>query len=289
MTSESFVSIVIPARDEAENIAGVIHEIHSVLRDYRHYEIVVVDDGSRDQTLTVASNTAEALGCAFKGVAHRHSIGQSGALRSGVNVARGALVITMDGDGQNDPADIPLLLQQAAMINNPDYCIAGFRFARQDSAWKRFQSRLANRVRNALLHDGVPDTGCGLKLLPKATFLKLPWFDHIHRFIPALVRGIGGEIRVVRVGHRPRRAGISKYSAWNRAWVGIVDLFGVRWLLARTPNPDFITDDNREYSSHGQVGPTPVFPGYCQRGSSRGETRLAGYAGEPDGLSAPSP
>ena len=200
MKPESFFSIVIPARDEAENIAGVIHEIHSVLRDYRHFEVVVVDDGSRDQTLDVASTAADALDCAFQGIAHRYSIGQSGALRSGVNAARGPLVITMDGDGQNDPADIPLLLQQAATIKNPDYCIAGFRFARRDSAWKRFQSRLANRVRNAFLHDGVPDTGCGLKLIPKATFMKLPWFDHMHRFIPALVRGIGGDIRVVRVG-----------------------------------------------------------------------------------------
>tara|TARA_R110002012_G_scaffold41295_1_gene113148 strand:- start:49 stop:549 length:501 start_codon:yes stop_codon:yes gene_type:complete len=143
----------------------------------------------------------------------------------------------MDGDGQNDPTDIPILLQKASTIRTPDFCIAGYRKKRKDTAWKRFQSRLANRVRDALLHDGVPDTGCGLKLFPRSTFLKLPWFDHGHRFIPALVRGIGGEIAIVEVNHRPRMAGTSKYNAWNRTWAGILDLFGVLWLLHRIRIP----------------------------------------------------
>ncbi|CAN0603221.1 unnamed protein product, partial [Ectocarpus sp. 12 AP-2014] len=128
-------------------------------------------------------------------------------------------------------------LQKAFSIRAADFCIAGYRKKRKDTAWKRFQSRLANRVRDALLHDGVPDTGCGLKLFPRETFLKLSWFDHAHRFIPALVRSIGGEIAIVEVNHRPRVAGISKYTAWNRAGAGILDLFGVLWLLHRTRIP----------------------------------------------------
>ncbi|HAU19145.1 MAG TPA: dolichol-phosphate mannosyltransferase, partial [Marinobacter adhaerens] len=172
---------------------------------------------------------------------------QSGPRASGIRQARSKLIVTMDGDGQNDPADIPAMLQKANTMRNPDFCIAGYRKNRKDTAWKRFQSRLANRVRDALLHDGVPDTGCGLKLFPRETFLKLPWFDHGHRFIPALVRGIGGDIAIVEVNHRPRTAGISKYNAWNRTWAGILDLLGVLWLLHRTRVPVI--------SSAGQADP----------------------------------
>lgn len=189
MPTETSVSIVIPAKDEAGNIASLFREIHAVLHHYHDFEIVLVDDGSEDQTLETARTAAATLGCPFQGIRHRTSIGQSGALRSGIDAARFPWIITMDGDGQNDPADIPLLLQQAATVNKADFCIAGYRKDRRDTAWKRFQSRLANRVRNAILRDGVPDTGCGLKLFPKATFTKLPWFDHIHRFLPALIRG----------------------------------------------------------------------------------------------------
>jgi glycosyltransferase involved in cell wall biosynthesis len=240
MPTETSISIVIPAKDEAGNIASLFREIHAVLHHYHDFEIVLVDDGSEDQTLENARAAAATLGCPFQGIRHRTSIGQSGALRSGIDAARFPWIITMDGDGQNDPADIPLLLQQAATVNKADFCIAGYRKDRRDTAWKRFQSRLANRVRNAILRDGVPDTGCGLKLFPKATFRKLPWFDHIHRFLPALIRGMGGDIRVVDVHHRPRQAGVSKYSAWNRAWVGITDLFGVFWLLHRYPVPEIV-------------------------------------------------
>ncbi|WP_303908821.1 glycosyltransferase family 2 protein [Thiohalomonas denitrificans] len=237
MEPKTSVSVVIPARDEQENIAGLVTEIDRVMHD-RHdnprFEIVLVDDGSGDQTLDTALSTAAALGCALQAIRHERSIGQSGALQTGIRRARGNLIITMDGDGQNDPADIPALLQCAATITAEDYCVAGFRKNRRDTQWKRFQSRLANRVRNALLRDGVPDTGCGLKLLPRATFLRLPWFDHAHRFIPALVKGIGGQVAVVEVNHRHRQQGVSKYSAWNRTWAGIVDLVGILWLLHRT-------------------------------------------------------
>jgi dolichol-phosphate mannosyltransferase len=246
MSTNISISVVIPAKDEAGNIAELFREIHDVLHQYRDFEIVLVDDGSDDQTLETACSVAASLACAFQGIRHRISVGQSSALRSGIDAARHPWIITMDGDGQNDPADIPRLLQQAATVTQVHFCIAGFRKNRRDTAWKKLQSRLANRVRNGVLRDGVPDTGCGLKLFPRATFIKLPWFDHIHRFLPALIRGLGGDIRVVDVNHRPRRAGVSKYSAWNRAWVGIVDLLGVFWLLHRCPIPEVVDHISEE-------------------------------------------
>lgn len=237
MGKERTLSLVIPAKDEQESIGHLLTESFDVMGNYPGFEVVLVDDGSSDQTLDTAVRTARAIGGRLVAVRHDQSIGQSGALATGIRQARGDLIVTMDGDGQNDPADIPTLLQTANTIRASDFCIAGYRKSRKDTAWKRFQSRLANRVRDALLHDGVPDTGCGLKLFPRSTFLKLPWFDHGHRFIPALVRGIGGEIAIVEVNHRPRAAGVSKYNAWNRAWAGILDLFGVLWLLHRTRVP----------------------------------------------------
>lgn len=237
MGQEKTLSLVIPAMNEEANIATLLTEALGVMRDYPGFEVVLVDDGSHDQTLDSAIRAARSLGGRLVTVRHEQSIGQSGALATGIRHARSRLIVTMDGDGQNDPADIPALLQKANTIRASDFCIAGYRKNRKDTAWKRFQSRLANRVRDALLHDGVPDTGCGLKLFPRSTFLKLPWFDHAHRFIPALVRGIGGEIAVVEVNHRPRTAGTSKYNAWNRTWAGILDLLGVLWLLHRTRTP----------------------------------------------------
>lgn len=234
MNTNRCLSVVIPAKDEAENIGLLLSEIHAVFKDYPEYEVVVVDDGSSDATSEVVEKTARLLNCPARVVRHIRSVGQSGALRTGILNARGNLIVTLDGDGQNVPADIPALIQKAAEQGNEDFCIAGYRRDRKDTRWKRFQSRLANRVRSAMLRDGVPDTGCGLKMFPKSTFLKLPWFDHGHRFIPALVRGIGGDIVVVTVNHRGRAHGQSKYSAWNRAWAGILDLAGVMWLVHRT-------------------------------------------------------
>jgi glycosyltransferase involved in cell wall biosynthesis len=241
MAQGQTLSLVIPARDEQGNIASLLTETFGIMRDYPGFEVVLVDDGSNDQTLATARRAADAVGGRLVAVRHEQSIGQSGALATGVRRATGQLIVTMDGDGQNDPADIPALLQKAYSMRSRDFCIAGYRKNRKDTAWKRFQSRLANRIRSAFLHDGVPDTGCGLKLFPKSTFLKLPWFDHAHRFIPALIKGLGGEIAVVEVNHRPRTAGISKYTAWNRAWVGIVDMIGVMWLVHRTRVPRILT------------------------------------------------
>lgn len=255
MVQPRTLSLVIPAKDEQDNIAHLLTEAFTVMRDYPGFEVVVVDDGSNDQTLAIARRTAEGLGGQLVTVRHEQSIGQSGALSTGVHRARGQLIVTMDGDGQNDPADIPALLQQANGIRATDFCIAGYRKKRKDTSWKRFQSRFANKVRNVFLHDGVPDTGCGLKLFPRATFLKLPWFDHAHRFIPALVKGLNGEIAVVEVNHRPRTAGISKYTAWNRAWAGVIDMIGVMWLIRRTRVPRIAApaDSHAEFPTSEQA------------------------------------
>jgi glycosyltransferase involved in cell wall biosynthesis len=162
---------------------------------------------------------------------------------TGVQDAQAALIVTMDADGQNDPADIPNLLAAARKFPaGTDFCIAGYRKNRKDTPWKRFQSKVANNIRRRILNDGTPDTGCGLKVLPKKTFLKLPYFDHIHRFIPALVHRINGEIVVVEVNHRDRQAGVSKYNMLGRLGVGIVDMFGVMWLQRRTKIAERIDD-----------------------------------------------
>lgn len=231
------ISVVIPARDEQDNIGPLLTEVWNALDGICSFEIVVVDDGSSDETYHRAIATGELLGCQIQSVRHSCSNGQSAALMTGVRQAQGRWIITMDGDGQNDPADVPALIRRARAMENPVFCIAGFRKQRRDTAWKRFQSRLANRVRGALLADGVPDTGCGLKLIPRSTFLLLPCFDHMHRFLPALVRSQGGQVDVVVVNHRERQSGQSKYSAWNRLWVGLVDLVGVMWLQRRTKIP----------------------------------------------------
>ncbi|HEY5716782.1 MAG TPA: glycosyltransferase family 2 protein [Psychromonas sp.] len=228
------ISIVIPAKDEAANISSLLTEICHALQDKSDFEVVVVDDGSSDNTYNQVLSTAQQLGCDAKVIRHQNSIGQSTAIYTGVNHARGEYIVTMDADGQNDPADIPAMLSLLPEIQKADFCIAGYRKIRKDTAWKRFQSRLANAVRDAMLHDGVPDTGCGLKLFPKATFMRLPYFDHMHRYIPALVRRIGGEVHIVVVNHRDRQQGESKYTAWNRMWVGIVDILGVMWLNRRS-------------------------------------------------------
>jgi len=227
------VSVVIPAQDEQENIGILISEIHQVLKGLCEFEIVLVDDGSRDDSLGAAVMAARACNAKLHTLRHKHNSGQSAALQTGIRNARGRLIVTMDGDGQNDPADIPVLLDLVPTISAVDFCIAGYRKTRRDTAWKRLQSRWANRIRNAFLHDGVPDSGCGLKLFPRSTFLKLPWFDHGHRFIPALVKGIDGTILIVETHHRERTRGVSKYTAWNRAGAGLLDLFGVMWLLHR--------------------------------------------------------
>ena len=237
------VSIVIPAKNEVDNVEPLISEILAALDGVVEFEIVYVDDGSTDNTHAELLRLVNAGNVFIKPVRHRFSVGQSTAIMTGVEDAQAALIVTMDADGQNDPADIPNLLAAARKFPaGADFCIAGYRKNRKDTPWKRFQSKVANNIRRRILNDGTPDTGCGLKVLPKATFLKLPYFDHIHRFIPALVHRINGEIVVVEVNHRDRQAGVSKYNMLGRLGVGIVDMFGVMWLQRRTKIAERIDD-----------------------------------------------
>jgi dolichol-phosphate mannosyltransferase len=229
--------VVIPVRNEAGNIAPLVEEIAAALDGVADYEIVYVDDGSDDATAAEIRRLQTSMARLVL-VRHRDSCGQSAAIRTGIKVARGAWIATLDGDGQNDPADIPALWRIAREAPpEPPLMVAGHRARRQDSWSKRRASRIANAIRRRLLRDDTPDTGCGLKLFPRALFLDLPYFDHMHRFLPALVLRAGGVVRSVPVNHRPRRRGASKYGVFDRLWVGIADLFGVMWLCRRSSRP----------------------------------------------------
>jgi dolichol-phosphate mannosyltransferase len=234
------LSVVIPVHDEADNVGPLAAEIHAALDGRVEFEIVYVDDASGDDTpqrlRELARNDPR-----LRVLRHRANAGQSTALLTGVRHARGALIATLDGDGQNDPADIPALLarwhdEQRAGGDGP-LLIAGWRASRRDTWIRRLSSRIANGVRRRVLGDGTPDTGCGLKLFRRDDFLALPYFDHLHRFLPALVQREGGQVVSVPVSHRARPAGTSKYGIHNRLWVGIVDLFGVMWLQRRATRP----------------------------------------------------
>jgi dolichol-phosphate mannosyltransferase len=236
------LSVVIPVKNEAGNIAPLVAEIVAALDGVAQYEIVYVDDGSDDMTAAELRRLQAQLPL-LRLVRHAESCGQSAAIRSGVKAAHGRWIATLDGDGQNDPADIPALWRLARESPAvPPLLLAGHRARRQDSWSKRQASLLANRVRRRLLHDDTPDTGCGLKLFPRALFLDLPYFDHMHRFLPALVLREGGVVRSVPVNHRPRRHGSSKYGVLDRLWVGVTDLAGVLWLRRRSTRP-LLTED----------------------------------------------
>lgn len=233
------VSVLIPAKDEAGNIGKLVEEIHQALGGRYAHEIVLVDDGSSDDTGAVFLQCCQQSGTPARLIRHARSVGQSTALWTAARHAQGRFLVTIDGDGQNDPADIPALVAQGLAMeeSHRHFCIAGFRKNRRDTRWKKIQSKIANAVRRRILDDGVPDTGCGLKLVPRHTWLCLPYFDHMHRFVPALVKRLDGAIAVVPVHHRHRTTGVSKYTAWNRLWVGIVDMWGVSWLIRRSKLP----------------------------------------------------
>ena len=228
------LSVVIPVHDEAESIAALLEEVRIALADRSPFEVIVVDDGSRDSTPQVLAEVARAFP-ALRCLRHHERSGQSAALRNGVKAARAAWIVTLDGDGQNDPADIPALLAERGEGSGADNLrlITGRRYRRQDSGLKRLASRIANGVRRRLLQDATPDTGCGLKVFSREAFISLPHFDHSHRFLPALFLQVGGRVTSVDVTHRPRRAGRSHYGVFDRLWVGIVDMFGVMWLGRR--------------------------------------------------------
>jgi glycosyltransferase involved in cell wall biosynthesis len=237
------LSVVIPVRNEAPNVVPLVREIAAALDGTLDYEIIYVDDGSEDETAAVVSALAREAP-RLRLVRHRRSFGQSTAIRTGVKAARAPWIATLDGDGQNDPADIPRLWGMAqGALSEPPLLVAGHRARRRDSAMKRTSSRIANAVRRALLGDGTPDTGCGLKLFPRALYLDLPFFDHNHRFLPALVQRAGGRVVSVPVNHRPRERGRSNYGTLDRLFVGIVDLVGVVWLMRRAKKVEIIPDD----------------------------------------------
>lgn len=239
----SSISIVIPAKDERENIQPLVDEIYAALQGQYDFEIIYIDDGSSDGTFEEVLRLKNSGRRELRAIKHAQSVGQSTAVYSGIKAATAELIVTLDADGQNDPADIPNMLEKALQFKTGEhFCIAGYRKKRKDSAWYRFQSRLANKVRATLLGDGTPDTGCGLKVFPKATFLQLPYFDHMHRFLPALICRLQGSIVVSEVHHRDRLAGVSKYNMWNRLWVGIVDMCGVMWLQRRAKSPKIIDE-----------------------------------------------
>jgi dolichol-phosphate mannosyltransferase len=232
------LSVVIPVRNEAENILPLLAEIHAALEGGGEFEVVYVDDGSSDAT---PARLAEALKAhpRLRVLAHAEGCGQSAALVTGFRAARAEWIATLDGDGQNDPADIPKLLAVREGAGRPAnlQLIAGYRKKRQDTWLKRFSSRVANGVRSRLLGDATPDTGCGLKLILRSAVLELPVFDHMHRFLPALIQRNGGATLSVEVNHRPRTRGTSNYGMFDRLWVGLVDLFGVMWLKRRVRHP----------------------------------------------------
>ena len=236
------LSVVIPARNEAPNVAPLVAEIRRALDGRLDYEIVYVDDGSTDDTAATLRGLATTFP-RLRFVRHRGSCGQSMAIRTGVKAARAPWIATLDADGQNDPADIPRLWEIArAAPPAPPLLVAGHRRKRRDSWLKRAASRIANGVRRRLLRDATPDTGCGLKLFRRDLFLELPAFDHMHRFLPALVRRQGGSTVSVEVNHRPRERGRSNYGVFDRLWVGIVDLLGVMWLMRRVKRPIVLDD-----------------------------------------------
>jgi dolichol-phosphate mannosyltransferase len=232
------LSVVIPVRDEAENIAPLVAEIGAALDGVVDYEILYVDDGSGDATAAEIQRLAKTTP-RLRLLRHSRSCGQSAAIRTGVKAAQGVWIATLDGDGQNDPADIPRLWQIAREAPpEPPVLVNGWRAQRRDNWARRRASTIANRVRGRMLRDDTPDSGCGLKLFARVLYFDLPYFDHMHRFMPALVLRAGGVVRSVRVNHRPRQRGASKYAVFDRLWVGIVDLFGVMWLMRRAHRPE---------------------------------------------------
>ena len=233
MSGSPQLSVVVPVHNEEDNVAPLVGEILAALRGRIDFEIVYVDDASRDATLA-RLRELQAATPELRVVRHLSNAGQSTAVRNGVKAARAPWIATLDGDGQNDPADIPDLLAKRDASTPEVKLFAGWRVNRQDSGSKRWASKWANAIRARMLRDDTPDTGCGIKLFERSAFLDLPYFDHMHRYLPALMQRAGWKTTSVPVNHRHRTAGVSKYNNLGRALVGIRDLRGVAWLITRS-------------------------------------------------------
>ena len=233
MSETPRLSVVVPVHNEEDNVAPLVGEILAALRGAIDFEIVYVDDTSKDATLA-RLRELQASVPELRVVRHVANAGQSTAVRNGVKAARAPWIATLDGDGQNDPADIPTLLAKRDAAAPDVKLFAGWRVNRRDSGSKRWASKFANAIRSRMLRDATPDTGCGIKLFEREAFLDLPYFDHMHRYLPALMQRAGWQTVSVPVNHRHRTAGVSKYNNLGRALVGIKDLFGVAWLIQRS-------------------------------------------------------
>jgi len=232
------ISFVIPMHNESGNCAQLIGEIQTCGDSLtKGYEILCIDDASTDDTLSILRELQQKIP-ELNAIALIENCGQSTALFTGVQHACGDIIVTLDGDGQNNPADVPAMLTLLKEKKGENVqMIAGWRKKRKDSFWRRLSSKIANSVRSFLLRDSTPDTGCGLKVFYRETFMVLPWFDHMHRFLPSLVQRNGGRVLSVEVSHRPRQHGASHYGTLDRLRVGIVDLVGVAWLRRRNKIP----------------------------------------------------
>jgi glycosyltransferase involved in cell wall biosynthesis len=227
-------SLIVAVKDEKENMAPLIAEIAQALksRDPSTCEAIFIDDGSSDGTAAELVRLRAVLPC-LRVLVHGRNLGKSAALRTGIRAAKHPIIITMDGDGQNDPADIHLMLEPFADAGPELGIVAGQRIKREDTFSKRWASKIANPVRRWLLDDGTRDSVCGWKAMPRDLFLSLPYFDNMHRFLIALTLREGYQVRLIDVRDRPRAHGRSKYTNWGRLMVGIPDLLGVAWLMRR--------------------------------------------------------
>jgi dolichol-phosphate mannosyltransferase len=236
-------SVVVPVCNEAENVEPLAREIDAAL-NHRSYEMIFVDDGSTDETAAILKRLKASLPT-LRVLSHSFRSGQSAAVASGVRAARAPWIATLDGDGQNDPADIPKLIaaRDAPEGRGVQLFMGNRKASRKDTAFRKLQSSIANGVRSSLLGDGTPDTGCGIKLFSREVFMELPRFDHMHRFLPALFLRQGARVISVPVGHRARTRGTSKYGMLNRLWVGIVDIVGVMWLRRRYKSGLLVRED----------------------------------------------
>ncbi len=240
-TSNPALSVVVPVFNEQDNVAPLIGEIVAALRGKADFEIVYVDDHSRDATPDVLKRL-KAETPELRVLRHVNQSGQSTAVRTGVKAARGAWIATLDGDGQNNPVFLPDLIAAVENGGGRIGLAAGQRVGRKDTGFKKLQSRIANGVRKTILSDGTRDTGCGLKAFPREVFLSMPYFDGLHRFLPALMRREGFDIAYVDVIDRPRHSGVSNYGFFDRLWIGIMDLAGVWWLIRRKKPTPAVTE-----------------------------------------------